>query len=458
VESKREASRILYTALQKHIEALALSLRQLHAEHPQIVDENALVDMIDEETWSGSAYSVVSLPLESLLFNYVASLVNLQEYDRCVETFESFFKLPPAAQGGSHAVIMAQIQWSDVGVRLVEDLFPRELGLLRHAQRLRDRAPLLLSNMGICLTASATHAAAYKAAFEDVAEVIERVHREQTLLAQSSSSVGAPLASTAMTPTVPAATSVTLITQYFRASSGDAQQALDNVLSRNLANPAIDEVHLLTEEDMWPQLRRLFGPHQLQKIRQVVIGRRLTFSAAFHYANTELRGRLVALVNADIYFDESLYRVLYAARHHRVEASAFDTVRLMEGTADSKSSWIPHRFPNNTVLALLRWQHDTAGTISLTLRTDSQDAWLFQSPVPEVLVSASDFPLGVPRCDNRLAFLFHRLGYRILNPAFDIHAIEYATSASELREGLYDIKNSVPGDVRNVLVDDSLHL
>lgn len=458
MESKREASRVLYIALQKHIEALVLSLQQLHTEHPEIMDENVLVDMIDEETWSGSADSVVSLPLESLLFNYLASLVNLQEYDRCVETVVSFFKLPPAAQGGSHAVIMAQIQWSDIGVRIVEDLFPREVGLLRHAQRLRDRAPLLLSNMGICLTASTTYAAAYKAAFEDVAEVIERVHREQTLRAQAASSSSSPLASNTMTTTTtPAITSITLITQYFRASSKDAQQALDNVLSRNLANPAIDEVHLLTEEDMWPQLRSLFGSHQLQKIRQVVIGRRLTFSAAFHYANTELRGRLVALVNADIYFDESLYRVLYAARYHRAEASAFDTVRLMDNTADVKS-WIPHQFPNNTVLALLRWQHDTAGTISLTLRTDSQDAWLFQSPVPEVLVSASDFPLGVPRCDNRLAYLFHRLGYRILNPAFDVHAIEYQTSTSELREGLYDIKNSVPGDVRNVLIDDSLHL
>ena len=45
---------------------------------------------------------------------------------------------------------------------------------------------------------------------------------------------------------------------------------------------------------------------------------------------------------------------------------------------------------------------------SLLPRPDSQDAWLFQSPLPTkaaqaVADAASSFWLGVPRCDNRLA-------------------------------------------------------
>ena len=32
----------------------------------------------------------------------------------------------------------------------------------------------------------------------------------------------------------------------------------------------------------------------------------------------------------------------------------------------------------------------------------------------------ADFPLGVPRCDNRLMYQLQEAGYKVLNPAFSI--------------------------------------
>lgn len=60
-----------------------------------------------------------------------------------------------------------------------------------------------------------------------------------------------------------------------------------------------------------------------------------------------------------------------------------------------------HQVPWSPVFA-----HGSQG--SLLPRPDSQDAWLFQSPLPPraaqaVADAGSSFWLGMPRCDNRLA-------------------------------------------------------
>lgn len=78
-------------------------------------------------------------------------------------------------------------------------------------------------------------------------------------------------------------------------------------------------------------------------------------------------------------------------------------------------------------VALGRWDGDT-----LFDRNDSQDTWAFRGRVEGV---EGGFPVGVPRCDNRILFELESAGYRILNPAFSIKAnhvhagrrAEYAT-------------------------------
>src|SRR5204862_5215377 len=48
----------------------------------------------------------------------------------------------------------------------------------------------------------------------------------------------------------------------------------------------------------------------------------------------------------------------------------------------------------------------------------SQDVWAFEGPVKPV--AFSDFALGKPGCDNRIAYELGQAGYEVLNPCLSI--------------------------------------
>jgi hypothetical protein len=75
--------------------------------------------------------------------------------------------------------------------------------------------------------------------------------------------------------------------------------------------------------------------------------------------------------------------------------------------------------PRGEVWALSRWDIRGDGAAELYLRKDSQDVWIFRGAPAGV---ASSFPLGVPRCDNRIAAELARAGYRVRNPSFSLCA------------------------------------
>ncbi|KAJ1378924.1 hypothetical protein B484DRAFT_441088, partial [Ochromonadaceae sp. CCMP2298] len=96
---------------------------------------------------------------------------------------------------------------------------------------------------------------------------------------------------------------VTLLTQFYH-PPGPKQQHVWEALRNNLQNPFVGEVVLLNEQ--WEDFSHL--PNTF-KIRQVLLGERLTFRKAFEFANNHLEGHTVALANSDIYFDVSLRRL-----------------------------------------------------------------------------------------------------------------------------------------------------
>ena len=69
--------------------------------------------------------------------------------------------------------------------------------------------------------------------------------------------------------------------------------------------------------------------------------------------------------------------------------------------------------------ALSRW--DVSGNIATLFdRKDSQDVWIFNGAVN---CNGGDFCLGVPGCDNRIAYDLKQSGYNVLNPSKSIHAL-----------------------------------
>ena len=103
-------------------------------------------------------------------------------------------------------------------------------------------------------------------------------------------------------------------------------------MTKNLLNPFITQIHILTEED----IDFSSFPFASEKINQIILGRRLTFRDAFEYANVNLFGKKCIVSNSDIFFDDTLHR-------------------LVKGNLENK------------MLALLRWENSVHGLVFIKL-------------------------------------------------------------------------------------------
>jgi hypothetical protein len=165
-------------------------------------------------------------------------------------------------------------------------------------------------------------------------------------------------------------------TAYPEAASARRAELLE-CLRRNVACAAISEICILVEGDVD------FLPDS-PKTRTRTVGARPTYNDFFSWiAEAAAVDDLSIIANSDIWFDESI-----------------TVANRVVGSGDC--------------FALARWSDGR-----LFDRNDSQDAWIFRGRINGV---RGDFPIGVPRCDNRLLYELQEAGYRVTNPAFSIRA------------------------------------
>jgi hypothetical protein len=172
-----------------------------------------------------------------------------------------------------------------------------------------------------------------------------------------------------------------LFTTLFSETSPARRAEYDECLRRNLACAALDEICLLIEGES-------LAPPDSPKLRPRKIARRPHYSDYFTWIEEAAKpGDVSVIANSDIYFDNQL--------------GLFKNWGL----------------PERCVVALSRWDVAPDGSASLFDRNDSQDTWIVRGTVRGV---HGDFPIGVPRCDNRILFEFQKAGFRVANPAFSI--------------------------------------
>ena len=148
------------------------------------------------------------------------------------------------------------------------------------------------------------------------------------------------------------------------------------------------------------QPRKLFGPPERQaellecwRLNDAVFDAvkapkgRPTFNELFALCKPDA---VNVIANSDIYFDASSAAMILA-----------------------RTDW------GRITYALSRWDVDEHGSAVLWNHADSQDAWIFGG-VPSGI--DAPFPMGIPGCDNRLAWLIEQAGYTVLNPSLSIHA------------------------------------
>ncbi len=182
------------------------------------------------------------------------------------------------------------------------------------------------------------------------------------------------------------ATKIHIITQYYQGGTADRQAEIDYCLERLLNSPWVERVHNLIEpQTVIPESLLTHPKHEVRSGYE-----RLTYEAAFTFANTHLPGEVIGLCNADIYLDDT-------------------------------SDWQPVlELDPKLVLCQSRYEEEEDGSfyeadlIETSMGAMSQDAWFFRAPIT---VANCDFPLGVLGCDNAIAHRIKSSGYVPLNRA-----------------------------------------
>jgi len=181
---------------------------------------------------------------------------------------------------------------------------------------------------------------------------------------------------------------ICLFTPYFRASTSERQQELDECLQRNADCEEIDRIFLLVDDGHPPPVRSA-------KIEVLPCASRPTYRQWLELTAQQPPEAISILANTDIYFDDTLGRLQHAFREPEtfMALSRYDRV---------EGNLVPHEAPH--------W---------------SQDTWAVRagSPILPSLMRLLDVPLGVPRCDNKVAYLFAIHGWKLVNPIRFVHSV-----------------------------------
>ena len=172
-----------------------------------------------------------------------------------------------------------------------------------------------------------------------------------------------------------------LYTTFYPEKTPDRLRELQASLKKNSDNSSINTITVFNEGGDLSSFKS-------SKLQIISIEQRPTYQDFINYINANSNTDDIHIIaNTDIYFDKNI-------------------------------EVLKHINLKDTCLALSRW--DTADTIKPKLynHNDSQDVWVFKGPIKENL--SAIFPLGVPRCDNRLLYELEKAEYMVLNPAFSI--------------------------------------
>lgn len=178
---------------------------------------------------------------------------------------------------------------------------------------------------------------------------------------------------------------VNLFTSIYTDKSPIRQKELIYCLNKNIDNAYINKIYLFVDGFV-----ELPESDKLVKIEF----QRPTYRDFFNLIDRTVTSRedISIVANTDIYFNHTLSNLTLYERQ---------------------------------CIALSRWD-DKIGGLKLHNERFSQDVWIFRGKMRNV--NFCDFYLGIPGCDNRIAYELHSAGYALYNPASRIQAIHYHRS------------------------------
>jgi len=183
---------------------------------------------------------------------------------------------------------------------------------------------------------------------------------------------------------------IVLYQNFYVDSDLNRQKEIDECLRKNIQCEFIDAIILIhnPEFDIDYIIKNKFDT---TKIFFLEYENRPTYNDFLKLMKQNIEYEINILANIDIYFN--------------------DTLRMVK----------EYEFQKDECLALSRWDKLTDGSIIPFCHIDTQDVWIFPNPLPQI--NGADFTLGLPGCDNKIAFLLRQNGYKVYNPSIDIKCV-----------------------------------
>jgi hypothetical protein len=202
-----------------------------------------------------------------------------------------------------------------------------------------------------------------------------------------------------------------LITSYYTTSNKTRNDEINKCLKKNFENIFIKKIYLLNNNTY----NLDFIDNYQSKIIQVVVSTnkdyKLKYNDALLFINEYLKNEICILSNSDIYFNDTLMLIN--------KENIYDNF-----------------------YALLRYEEDLDEKISIFTRydiprDDSQDCWIFKSPL-NIDLNDLNFSFGTLGCDSVFAHIVYKNNIKVSNPSLDIisvhvHNTEYRTYTSDNR-------------------------
>lgn len=206
---------------------------------------------------------------------------------------------------------------------------------------------------------------------------------------------------------------------YYQCGDKSRQKEIDLCLKNNSDNTLIDNLYVVIDDDSLLEIEN-------KKVHVLYINERLTYKKWILLTKNYCNEGVSILCNSDIYFDDTLSCI-----HNILKDS-------------------------NKFIALSRWEL-MGNEISIHPNPHwSQDTWALcvDNQFSESFLRQVDFPMGVPRCDNKIAYLFSIYGWEVFNPVNFLKSIH--VHETQLRTYDKKLDDRLLGGVAYVYASESL--
>jgi hypothetical protein len=194
-----------------------------------------------------------------------------------------------------------------------------------------------------------------------------------------------------------------LFINYWSSSDTNRNKEVLDTIESNLKTNIFDKITIFTEIDSVKDLNKF------KNKCEIIVESRRMYQDIFDYCNTFFSSTtdINVLANSDIEFDE--------------------TIKLL------------NHITENDFIALTRYNRPDNKIQESALKgniSDSQDVWCWKG---KIRLIGCNYYLGIPGCDNKIAFNAFDQGYDVRNPSLSV--ITYHNHTTDSRTGTSKILN-----------------